>query len=91
MTDDPKSAQAKRRPLTPYQKIVRAAEEGRGVRLTAQEAFDMGHLDDAIFTAAQERACEECQPGKFWLCRHDIDPALLAPGAPGTCGGDGEG
>lgn len=37
--------------LTPYQKIMRAAKLGRGVRLTADEVFEMS-MDDAISTCA---------------------------------------
>jgi hypothetical protein len=43
----------KRKKLTPYQRIVRAAKAGRGVRLSADECFDLGEMDDAIFTRAR--------------------------------------
>jgi hypothetical protein len=33
--------------LTPYQRIVRAADQGKGVRLTAHECIDLS-LDHAI-------------------------------------------
>ncbi len=38
--------------VTPYQKIVRAARRGTGCRLTAEDCFTMGVMDDAIFTRA---------------------------------------
>lgn len=40
------------RKLTPHQRIVRAAEARRGVRLTADEAFDLA-VDEAIRHAAE--------------------------------------
>lgn len=38
--------------LTPYQRIVRAAKLQRGVRLTADECWLLGVMDDAIATRA---------------------------------------
>lgn len=38
--------------LTPYQRIVRNAEQGRGVRLSADETSEMA-LDAAIWQLAQ--------------------------------------
>ncbi len=38
---------AKRKPLTPHQKIVRAADRGTGVRLTADDVLRLS-LDDAV-------------------------------------------
>ncbi len=37
---------------TPYQRIMLAADSGRGVRLTAKECISLS-LDDAIMTRAQ--------------------------------------
>lgn len=48
---------------TAYQRIVRAAKEQRGCRLTAEECFQLGAMDDAIFTRAQLDD-EEQQTGK---------------------------
>ncbi len=39
--------------LSPYQRIVRAAKAGRGVRLSADETFSLAH-DDAIATVAAQ-------------------------------------
>lgn len=39
-------------PLTPYQRIMRAANEGRGIRLSALEVRQLS-LDDAIQTVAR--------------------------------------
>jgi hypothetical protein len=41
-----------RRKFSPYQRIVRAAARGIGVRLSADEVFDLGVMDDAIVTRA---------------------------------------
>lgn len=49
--------------LTPYQRIVKAAQAGRGVRLSAGETFNMGVLDDAIVQAA-ERDNERDEEGQ---------------------------
>lgn len=49
-----------RRPLTPHQKIVRAAKRGAGIRLNAEEVFVLGVLDDAIVQMAINDACEAC-------------------------------
>jgi hypothetical protein len=38
---------------TAYQRIRDAARRGTGCRLSADECFRMGTLDDAIFTRAQ--------------------------------------
>ena len=58
------------RPLTPYQKIVRAAKAGRGVRLTREDVIELD-LDTAIYEAAQNDACEKClSAGRYWKCRH---------------------
>jgi hypothetical protein len=38
--------------MTPYQRIMRAAKLGKGIRLSAGEAFYLS-LDDAIMTRAQ--------------------------------------
>lgn len=38
--------------LTPYQRIVRAAEKGRGVRLTVAEVFALSR-DHAIYSRAE--------------------------------------
>lgn len=43
-----------RRKLTPYQRIVRAAERGVGVRLSAAECEAMGRYDDAIIAVAAQ-------------------------------------
>ncbi len=45
---------SKRKKLTPYQRIVRAAERGVGVRISAEEAKQMGTYDDAIITVAMQ-------------------------------------
>lgn len=53
--------------LTPYQRIVRAAERGVGVRLSPEECWRMGKMDDAIFTRAQlddEEQAEKKNPRK---------------------------
>lgn len=49
------------RQLTPHQKIVRAAKLGRGVRLSVAEAYQLGVLDDAVVTCAEndDQADEE--------------------------------
>ncbi len=39
--------------LTPHQKVARAAKLGRGVRLSADEAFLLGEMDDAVATRAE--------------------------------------
>lgn len=41
------------RKLTPYQRIVRAANRGTGCRLSYDDCHDLGVMDDAIFTRAQ--------------------------------------
>lgn len=38
--------------LTPHQRIVRAARRGGGVRLSPDDCFALGVMDDAIITAA---------------------------------------
>jgi len=38
--------------LTPHQRIVRAAQRGAGLRLSADEVFTLGVMDDAIVSAA---------------------------------------
>lgn len=38
--------------LTPYQRIVRAANRGTGCRLSAEDCHELGNMDDAIFTRA---------------------------------------
>ena len=38
---------------TPYQRIIRAAKKGKGIRLTADEVFQMSR-DDAIHTRAMK-------------------------------------
>lgn len=40
----------------PHIRIVMAARAGRGVRLTAEQAYDLGVLDDAVSLAAQNKA-----------------------------------
>ena len=40
-----------RKLLSPWQKIMRAAKAGRGLRLTAEEVVKLAH-DDAIMTMA---------------------------------------
>ena len=44
---------SRRRKLSPYQRIVKAAKAGRGIRLSADECFDLGEMDDAIYSRAQ--------------------------------------
>jgi hypothetical protein len=43
---------AKKKKLTPYQKIARAAERGTGCRLTAEDVQQLW-MDDAIQTVAE--------------------------------------
>lgn len=38
--------------LTPYQRIVRAGKSNRGVRLSWEECWQLGVMDDAIGTRA---------------------------------------
>lgn len=40
-----------KQPESAYQRIIRAAAEGRGIRLTASECWSLSH-DDAIETVA---------------------------------------
>lgn len=58
--------------LTPHQRIVGAAKRGRGIRLTADEAFTLGVLDDAIVARALQDACDKCNAqGWSGTCMHD--------------------
>lgn len=60
---------SKKRKLTPYQRIVRAAKAGRGCLLSADDCFQLGVMDDAITTVAQrdderDKPEPESQPNK---------------------------
>lgn len=58
--------------LTPHQKIVRAAKRGRGIRLTRDEVFTLGVLDDAVLTRAMQDACDKCNVrNRSGTCMHD--------------------
>lgn len=58
--------------LTPHQKIVRAAKHSRGIRLTREEVFTLGVLDDAVVTRAMQDACDKCNArGRSGACMHD--------------------
>lgn len=55
---------ARRAPrVTPYQRIVRAAATGRGVRLSPEECRMLAR-DDAISTAADNDDAQEPCPGE---------------------------
>lgn len=56
------NAKTNRPKLTPFQKIMRAAKKGRGIRLTANEVFQLSR-DDAIATAASND--DEQQRGTY--------------------------
>lgn len=45
------NAKTNRPKLTPFQKIMRAAKKGRGLRLTANEVFQLSR-DEAVSEAA---------------------------------------
>lgn len=45
--------------FTPYQRIVKAAESNRGIRLSAAECWEM-HLDDAIARRADCDSSADC-------------------------------
>ena len=45
--------------LTPYQRIMRAAQAGRGVRLSAEDCWAMSR-DDAISALAENDDAGEC-------------------------------
>lgn len=62
----------RRREHCSRQRIVGAAKRGRGIRLTADEAFTLGVLDDAIVTRAMQDACDKCNAqGWSGTCMHD--------------------
>lgn len=69
-----------RQKLSPYQRICRAAKEGRGVRLSAEEIAILSH-DDAIYTVATaddealERGCAD-----DWHGNLPFDRRLKCPG-----------
>jgi len=65
----------KRRP-SPYQRIVRAAKQSRGVRLSPEECFDMS-LDTAI---AEVAANDEDRPRQ--LTREHIEEVYAITGEP---------
>jgi hypothetical protein len=70
------------RHLTPYQRIVRAAQKGRGVRLSANEVWEMAH-DDAIETAAgNEDARADCICTNFDELPEDPKCPVHAPSTP---------
>lgn len=52
MTPDKDDSPRKRKRLTPYQKIVRAGQYGRGLKLTGKEIAEL-NMDDAILTVAR--------------------------------------
>lgn len=65
----------KRPKLTPHEKLVRAAQRGTGIRLTADEVWDLGGMDQSIIEAAQwaeaerereKEAMEAAKKGKFF-------------------------
>jgi len=39
---------------SPYARIIRAADKGRGVRLTASEVYNMANFDTAINTRGRK-------------------------------------
>lgn len=62
--------------LTPHEKLVRAAQRGTGIRLTADEVWELGGMDQAIIEAAQwseaerertKKACDLAKKGKLWV------------------------
>jgi hypothetical protein len=55
-------AQGTRRKLNPWQKIMRAAQRGTGLHLTADEVWQLSR-DDAIEQAATQARAEEFREG----------------------------
>lgn len=72
MTDEDKG-RWKKNPTDPYNRILRAARSGKGVRLTADDCHELS-MDDAIGTRAQNLRCahapEDRHPTNPNKCRN---------------------
>lgn len=68
---------------TPYQRIMKAAKEGRGVNLSAEEVFNMS-MDHAIYEAAAND--DETDAGRCTDMWHERRPTERTGDKCPSCG-----